>query len=393
MSIISCSATANACLAIALISGTSADGIDTVLVRLTEQERLGVELLAGQTFAYPPDLRQEILALCAGAPRSLAALCSLDDRIAVVFAQSALRLLADTGYRPEQIDFLACHGQTVWHRPPTPQSLGYSWQMGRGAVIREITGITTIANFRRADIECGGQGAPLVPMLDWLLFTSAQEVRVAQNIGGIANLTYLPPQASADQVVGFDNAPGNVLIDLAMQELFQQSFDANGAVARSGKLCPPLVELWLQDRFLQAPPPKSTGREWFSPNYLHQRLREAEQYHLEPNDIVTNLTEFTARAIAQSYQHFLPAMPQTVIISGGGSRNSFLRERLKFWLGDITLVNSDGMGIISDFKEAIAFAVLGYLRLTGRAGNLPQVTGARQAVPLGEIFTRPPKFP
>lgn len=375
------------CLAIALISGTSADGIDTALVRLTEEPRLGVELLAGETFAYSRDLRQEILAVSAGDRRSLEELCCLDDRIAEEFAQCALQLLAKTGYRPDQIAFLASHGQTVWHRPPTPHSLGYSWQMGRGAVIARKTGITTIANFRRADIEQGGQGAPLVPMLDWLLFTDAQAVRVVQNIGGIANLTYLPPQASVDQVLGFDNAPGNVLIDLAMQMLFQRDYDADGQVARAGRICPPLVELWLKDAFVQAPPPKSTGREWFSPAYLRQRLAEAQSYSLEPQDIIANLTEFTARAIAQSYRQFLPAMPCTVIVSGGGSRNSFLLERLKFWLGDTELVTSDRLGIASNFKEAIAFAVLGYLRLQNRPGNLPKVTGAKRAVLLGEIFT------
>jgi anhydro-N-acetylmuramic acid kinase len=375
------------CLAIAIISGTSADGIDTVLVRLTEQERLNVALLAGQTFPYPADLRQEILALCACAPRTLPELCCLDDRIAEVFAQCALQLLAETGYHPDQIAFLASHGQTVWHRPPTTHRLGYSWQMGRGAVIARKTGITTIANFRKADIEQGGQGAPLVPMLDWLLFTDSHEGRVAQNIGGIANLTYLPAQASADQVLGFDNAPGNVLIDLAMQTLFQQNYDAHGQIARSGRICEPLVSQWLGDSFLQAPPPKSTGREWFSPTYLRCRLEEAKAHNLEPQDIIATLTEFTARAIAQSYSQFLPAMPQTVIVSGGGSRNDFLLERLKFWLGQVSLVTSDRMGIPSDFKEAIAFAVLGYLRLHNRPGNLPRVTGARKPVALGEIFT------
>ncbi len=378
---------ANSCLAIALISGTSADGIDTVLVRLTEDQRLGVELLAGQTFAYPRDLRQEILEVCAGTPRSLEELCRLDDRIAEEFAQCALQLLAEAGYRPDQIAFLASHGQTVWHRPPTPHSLGYSWQMGRGAVIARKTGITTIANFRRADIEQGGQGAPLVPMLDWLLFTHDQEVRVAQNIGGIANLTYLPPQATADQVLGFDNAPGNVLLDLAMQLLFQRDYDADGQVARSGRICHPLVALWLKDAFVQAPPPKSTGREWFSPAYLHQRLEEAQSYALKPQDVIASLTEFTARAIAHSYRQFLPSLPHTVIVSGGGSRNGFLLERLQFWLGDTKLVTSEQMGIASDCKEAIAFALLGYLRLHNRPGNLPRVTGASQAVPLGEIFT------
>ncbi len=378
---------ANSCLAIALISGTSADGIDTVLVRLTEGQRLAVKLLAGQTFAYPRDLRQEILEVCAGTPRSLEELCRLDDRIAEEFAQCALQLLAETGYRPDQIAFLASHGQTVWHRPPTAHSLGYSWQMGRGAVIARKTGITTIANFRRADIEQGGQGAPLVPMLDWLLFTHDQEVRVVQNIGGIANLTYLPPQATAAQVLGFDNAPGNVLIDLAMQLLFQRDYDADGQVARSGRICHPLVALWLKDAFVQAPPPKSTGREWFSPTYLRQRLEEAQSYALEPQDLIASLTEFTARAIAHSYHQFLPSLPHTAIVSGGGSRNGFLLERLQFWLGDTKLITSEQMGIASDFKEAIAFALLGYLRLHNRPGNLPQVTGARKAVSLGEIFT------
>jgi anhydro-N-acetylmuramic acid kinase len=375
-------------LVIGLISGTSVDGIDAALVEIGDRQgSLTTKLIAGYTYAYDADLRDEILAVCAGQPRSLQQLCELDDRIAESFAKAAMAIMAKGDHAA---DLIGSHGQTVFHRPPNlaasgKTSLGYSVQFGRGAVIAELTGITTVSDFRVADIEAGGQAAPLVPMADVLLLSHAHKYRVCQNIGGISNLTYLPPQAIAhlDQVFGFDNGVGNVLIDMAAQKLFGVSFDRNGDLARQGVAHLELVQQWLRQDFLIAPPPKSTGRELFSPEYLESRL--AECVGCNNYDILATLTEFTAQAIAQSYRDFLPQFPDEVLISGGGGRNYYLMERLQDLLKPAIVMRTDDLGLDGDFKEAIAFALLAYLRINDRCGNLPNVTGAKRSVLLGKI--------
>jgi anhydro-N-acetylmuramic acid kinase len=381
-------------LVIGLISGTSVDGIDAALVEISDRQgNLSSVLIAGYTYPYDADLRDQILAVCAGQPRSLQQLCELDDRIAENFAKAALAIMAK-GDRVA--DLIGSHGQTLFHRPPNLEesgktALGYSVQFGRGAVIAELTGIKTVSDFRVADIEVGGQAAPLVPMADVLLLSDATKYRVCQNIGGISNLTYLPPKAIAhldqvsEQVFGFDNGVGNVLIDMAAQKLFGVSFDRNGDLARQGVANLELVQQWLRQDFLIAPPPKSTGRELFSPEYLEARLAECNGGN--NHDILATLTEFTAQAIAQSYRDFLPQFPDQVLISGGGGRNLYLMERLQDLLKPAIMMRTDDLGLDSDFKEAIAFALLAYLRINERCGNLPNVTGAKRSVLLGKVHT------
>lgn len=385
----------NSVLAVGLISGTSVDGIDAALVEITEDpeqnERLQTRLIAGHTFAYEPNLRNDILAVCAGEPRSIAQVCALDDKIADAFAGAAIAIIAQNP-QTRQPDFIASHGQTVFHRPPASLSetgkttLGYSVQLGRGAVIAELTGIKAIADFRVADIEMGGHAAPLVPMLDWLLLTHTTQTRACQNIGGISNVCYLPASGKQDLVFGFDNAPGNVLIDMATQRLFHLPFDANGGLARQGNFHLPLIKSWLQQGFFHTPPPKSTGRELFSPEYLDRCLAECQKVNISESDMLATLTEFTARAIALSYREFLPKFPDEVLLCGGGCRNLYLVERLRDLLAPAVVMTTTDAGVDADFKEAIAFAVLGYLKLQNRAGNLPSVTGAKGSVALGKVF-------
>ncbi len=371
-------------LAIGLMSGTSVDGIDAALVEISDRNNhLETNLIAGHTYQYPPDLRAEILAVCAGEARSLQQICELDDRIAESFAQAAIAIIEKCDRKP---DLIGSHGQTVFHRPPVGQQMGYTIQLGRGAVIAQLTGIKTVSDFRVADIEAGGQGAPLVSMLDVLLLCDPTKYRVCQNIGGISNLTYLPPNSIEDQeqVFGFDNGAGNVLMDMATQKLFGESFDLDGAIARQGKPDLDLINKWLEQEFFVTAPPKSTGRELFSPDYLAARLEECQ--NLSDYDILATLTEFTARAIAKSYRDFLPVFPDQVLIGGGGGRNSYLMERLQALLAPAIVKRTDEFGMSGDSKEAIAFAVLGYLRLKERAGNLPSVTGAKRSVLLGKIY-------
>lgn len=387
---------------IGLISGTSVDGIDAALVEISGTEiDLKVQLLAGETYPYPDELRERILAVCGGEGLSMAELAALDDDIAAAFAQASLAI--QNGHKPAQL--IGSHGQTVFHRPPGdwglgnnslhPQSrvnstqLGYSLQLGRGAVITQLTGIPTVSNFRPADIAAGGQGAPLVSKIDACLLGHPQENRCIQNLGGIANVTYLPAQQGnwLAEICGWDTGPANSLLDLAVQYLTQgaKTYDADGNWAASGTPCITLVEQWLAQDYFQMPPPKSTGRELFGSIYLQQCLADAQKMQLEPADLLATLTELTVASIVHSYRSFLPQMPHRVLLCGGGSRNLYLQRRLQLQLPSVPVVTTDEADLNADFKEAIAFAVLAYWRQLGIPGNLTSVTGARRPMLLGEI--------
>ncbi|KAM3115428.1 anhydro-N-acetylmuramic acid kinase [Phormidesmis sp. 146-33] len=373
---------------IGLMSGTSIDGIDAALVEISGQRHdLQIELIAGQTFPYPKDLRHQILNVCSGDSLTIAQLADLDDAIAQQFAQAALSI--QTGH--PTADLIGSHGQTVYHRPPahSQHSLGYSLQLGRGATIAHLAQIPTISNFRAADIAAGGQGAPLVPPVDQALLSHPTYTRCIQNLGGIGNLAYLPKkQEPAGKILGWDTGPGNMLLDLAVHHLSEgnQTFDCHGAWAATGTPDQALVDRWLEQDYFQLPPPKSTGREQFGADYLQACLTDAQAYNLNAANLLATLTDFTAAAIAHSYQTFLPQLPDQVLLCGGGSRNLYLRERIQTRLSNIPVFTTDDFGLSADFKEAIAFAVLAYWRRHKIPGNLPDVTGARLAVPLGEIY-------
>ncbi|MEH2407547.1 anhydro-N-acetylmuramic acid kinase [Nostoc sp.] len=382
---------------IGLISGTSVDGIDAALVEICGTELdLKVELLAGVTYPYPAELRERILAVGAGVAISMAELAEIDDAIAIVFAQAAQNI--QIGHHPATL--IGSHGQTVYHRPPadrgmakktTPDSrLGYSLQLGRGALIAHLTGITTVSNFRVADIAIGGHGAPLVPRVDAYLLSHPQQGRCIQNIGGIGNVAYIPPRHGdwLSKIRAWDTGPGNSLLDLAVEHLSAgaKTYDEDGNWAASGTPCHPLIEQWLNQDYFHLPPPKSTGRELFGVTYLHQCLQDAQAYQLNAADVLATLTELTAASIVHSYRTFLPEMPQRVLLCGGGSRNFYLKQRLQLLLTSIPVWTTDEVGLSADFKEAIAFAVLAYWRHLGIPGNLPTATGAPQEVLLGEIY-------
>ena len=384
---------------IGLISGTSVDGIDAALVNITgRDEDLKVELLAGATYPYAAELRSQILAVCGGAAITVAQLAELDDAIASSFAQAAQNI--QNAHPPAQL--IGSHGQTVYHRPPfmraggdnliqNPKSkIGYSLQLGRGVVIAQLTRIPTVSNFRVADIAVGGEGAPLVSKVDAYLLSHPHESRCVQNIGGIGNLTYLPARNYPnweEKIRGWDTGPGNTLLDLAVQQLTDgaQTYDRNGEWAASGTPCDRLIEQWLSQDFFHLPPPKSTGRELFGWEYLQQCLKDAEEYQLSSADLLATLTELTVASIVHSYRTFLPQMPQKVLLCGGGCRNLYLKQRLQMHL-ELPVLTTDEVGLSADFKEAIAFAILAYWQQQGIPGNLPSVTGARQAVLLGEIY-------
>ncbi|MDX2229072.1 MAG: anhydro-N-acetylmuramic acid kinase [Leptolyngbyaceae cyanobacterium bins.349] len=379
---------------IGLMSGTSVDGIDAALVEISgSTSDLSVQLVNGQTFPYPDALRQEILAVCGGAALSMAECAALDDAIATEFARAAIAI--QQHQPPAQL--IGSHGQTVFHRPRDqaadgqPAQLGYSLQLGRGALIAHLTQLPTISNFRAADIAAGGQGAPMVPKIDAYLLGDLYQSCCVQNLGGIGNVAYLPPRSRdrwEQEVLGWDTGPGNSLIDLAVHHLTYgvKTYDHNGSWAAAGSPHLPLVEQWLQQPFFQQPPPKSTGRELFGEEYLRNCIRDCQAHGVTLSaDILATLTELTAAAIAHSYHAFLPQLPDRVLLCGGGSKNRYLTQRIQHWLPQIPVLTTTDAGVDADFKEAIAFAVLAYWRAHNIPGNLPTVTGAKRAVFLGEI--------
>ena len=372
-------------IVVGLISGTSVDGIDAVLTEITGDDlEIGVKLLAGETYSYPEELRSQILSICGGDRISLEDLAELDDAIARQFAIAAL----DIQQNQPPATLIGSHGQTVFHRPPKDSQIGYTLQLGRGDLIAKITKTRTVSNFRVADIAAGGHGAPLVSRLDLALLSHPKEYRCVQNLGGIGNVTYLPPRLlqRENEVIGWDTGPANVLIDLAVERFTdgRETYDRNGDWAATGTPHHELVERWLQQDFFHLPPPKSTGRELFGKEYLAQCFADAEA-ELSQADWLATLTELTAASVARSYRDFLPYFPTEVLIGGGGSRNAYLKQRLAQHLSPANVLTVDEAGVNSDFKEAIAFALLAYWRIGDRPGNLPQVTGASQALPLGNI--------
>jgi anhydro-N-acetylmuramic acid kinase len=388
---------------IGLISGTSVDGIDAVLTDISGSTfDLSVNVVAAATVPYPDDLRSLILSVCHNEPLSMAEIAALDDAIAHHFAQAAIQV--QTGHAPAQL--IGSHGQTVYHRPPgvahvpNPYTdLGYSWQLGRGDAIAHGAYLTTVSNFRAADIAAGGQGAPLVPPVDACLLSHPKYHRCVQNIGGISNVAYLPPRPIQDtetldtltayyrQVKGWDIGPGNVLLDLAVSHLSngQQTYDCDGQWAATGRVHDVLLGQWLDHDFFKIAPPKSTGRELFGHTYLESCLADAIAHQLAPADLLATLTEVTAVAIARDYAHHLPQLPDQVLLCGGGSRNCYLRQRIQAHLPQCDVLTTEDVGIPSDFKEAIAFAVLAYWRVNDIPGNLPSATGARQPMRLGDL--------
>lgn len=377
---------------IGLMSGTSVDGIDAALVDISGQDLdIQVELIEKATYPYPAALRERILSVCAGEAISMPEFAQLDDAIAIAFAEAAVKVQT-----VHEATLIGSHGQTVFHRPFLNVggcyeiSLGYSLQLGRGALIAAKTGITTVSNFRAADIAAGGQGAPLVPRVDAALLAHPHETRCIQNIGGIGNVTYIPARSGdwLSQIRGWDTGPGNSLLDLAVTQLSDgtKNYDENGKWAASGNICQALVDKWMRHPYFQAPPPKSTGRELFGFDYINQCFHEAKEYQLSPADFLATLTELTATSIVYNYRHFLPQMPQRVLLCGGGSRNLYLKQRLQALLAGTLVTTTDEFGLNADFKEAIAFAVLAYWRLHGSPSNLPCATGAKFKVLLGEVF-------
>lgn len=374
-------------IGVGLMCGTSADSIDAACVRIEgAPPRLSWTLLSFAELPLEDPLRQEIFAAFRPETGTVDRLCQLNFALGEAFARAALRAIDRAGLAPAQVDFIGSHGQTVWHIPPgsgmgAPSTL----QLGNPAVIAERTGITVVSDFRSRDMAAGGQGAPLVPFVDALLLTHPEKSRAVQNIGGIGNVTWLPAGGQGE-AFGFDTGPGNMLLDRAAEVLTQGRLrcDLDGRMALAGRIREPLVEKWLaEEPYFALRPPKSTGRELFGVQRCQQYLAEMAGFSRE--DILATLTAFTVRSIAESYRRDLPALPDQVLLCGGGAKNPAIRRLLQEQLPESTVGLTEDAGLPGGSKEAVAFAVLGYETLCGRPGNLPAATGARRSVVLGSI--------
>jgi anhydro-N-acetylmuramic acid kinase len=365
---------------IGLMSGTSLDGIDAALVDIKAHEStLHLQLLGFITSPLDAELQEFVRAVLPPHDCSTESLCALNFALGEAFAQAAKTVANACGVSMDDVDLIASHGQTVFHQPQPPRS---TLQLGEAAIIAERTGCTVVSNFRPRDIAADGQGAPLVPYFDALLFRHETKHRVLLNIGGMANLTYLAPSG---ELIAFDTGPGNVLINEAVRILTngKKSFDENGTLAAQGTLCTPLLTELSAHPYFSLSPPKSTGREVFNTQMARRCIEKARQHNASDNDIVATLTQLTACSIAQSIHHFLPRCDE-IFVAGGGAHNVFLMEKLQAEC-DLPLRRTDEIGLLADAKEAIAFAVIGYTTLHGWPANEPSATGATHPVVLGNI--------
>ena len=360
------------------MSGTSLDGISAAAVRFTPSGRgLRSDLLAHVSVPYTADQRSRLATALTGA--SPAEYCRVAFDLGEWLAAAAKRAIAESGAARTEVAAIASHGQTVWHEG------GHStWQIGEPAVIAELTGLPVISDFRVRDVAAGGQGAPLVPMADAMLFASDNRWRALQNIGGIGNVTVVPPGGDLSGVRAFDTGPGVVLIDGVVRTLWPElAFDVNGRLASSGAPIDDVVSELLGHPYFAEEPPKSTGRELFTPAYVEDLIAMCRAQGAGDPDIVATAVLLTARSIADSYARFIPEPVDEVLVSGGGAKNPALMGAIAGEIAPRRVVSFDQEYFDGEAKEAVAFALLGYLHLMGSPGNVPSATGARGPRVLG----------
>lgn len=373
-------------LVVGLMSGTSADGVDAALVEVARQGgRLSVRPRAFVCRPYPPELRAEILACCDAATGSVDRVCRLRARLGESLAAGALAVIAAAGVDPAEVDLIASHGQTLYHATQPGEEYPSTLQVGAPAVIAAATGITTIADFRPADVAAGGQGAPLVPFADYLLFADDRISRAIQNVGGIANVTALPAGAGASEIFAFDTGPGNMVVDALARKLLGEPLDRDGRAAARGRVHRALLDELLDDAYFHRPPPKSTGREQYGRSYAARLAERGLALGLGADDLIATATALTVETIADAILHLIAVPVDELILGGGGARNPTLVAWLARALPSVRVLRHEDFGIDSDAKEAIAFALLGHETLFGRPSALPSCTGARYPAVLGSI--------
>jgi len=375
-------------LVLGLMSGTSADGIDVALARLSgAPPRLRAQLLKHTAVRFPAAVRAEILRVAEQRAITAGELSQLNFRLGKIFAEAAKAACKKFRVKISAVGLIGSHGQTTFHQGKAVEFLGAkvasTLQIGEGAVIAAETGVTTVSDFRPADMAMGGQGAPLVPYVDYLLYKDARKGRVALNLGGIAS------GAAVSEVLAFDTGPANMLIDALVAHFTEgrKKFDEGARMALAGTTIPWLLDELMLDGYLRVAPPKSTGREYYGAAYLKKVLALGKRYGARPNDLIRCVTIFTALSVVDALHRFVSPRHKIdeVIVSGGGAKNPLLMEQLRLSLGKVEVIPSSRFGVPEEAKEAFAFAVLGYESFHGRAGNVFSATGARGSAVLGKI--------
>ena len=374
-------------LVVGLMSGTSADGIDAVLTRITGSGlSTKVQQLGFYFLPFEPETRSAILRLCTGESGGTKEVCLLGTHLGKLYARAVRELLNAT--ETEKIDLIGCHGQTVYHIPEETDYLGSTirgtLQIGDPSYLAEEFGCPVVSDFRIRDMAAGGLGAPLVPYTEFLLYRSQTEDVALQNIGGIGNITLLRAGCTLDEVTAFDTGPGNMVMDALVMKLTdgKASYDDGGRLAASGRVIPELLQWMLADPYLDRHPPKTTGREYYGERYVEQLLSFGD-YPLV--DVLTTATAFTAQSISLSLRRFSPVMPGHLVVGGGGSRNPTLLRFLREALPEVTVQTQEDLGLSSDAKEAVAFAILANETLFGICNNAPSATCAKHGVVMGRI--------
>ncbi|MCM3763659.1 anhydro-N-acetylmuramic acid kinase AnmK [Neobacillus niacini] len=377
---------------VGLMSGTSLDGVDAALVSIDKSGLASkVKLVEFISIPFSNELKEEIHQALMIETSNSQQICSLNFRLGEIFAEAVKAVCEKAGFPLEKLDTIGSHGQTIYHQPSNSEKFVPSTlQIGEPAVIAYQTRTTVVSNFRTMDMAAGGQGAPLVPFTEFILYRSEEKSRLLQNIGGIGNVTVIPKQASIDEIAAFDTGPGNMMIDTICQKYFDLPYDRGGEIAKRGHVHRELLDRCMSIPFVLEPPPKSTGRELFGVSFVHQLIQEFPNIPME--DFVATLTMFTAKSIAENYKTFI--FPKTeideVIVGGGGSYNGKLIEMLQAELKDVCPVyTQEDFGYSSEAKEAIAFAILANETINRKPSNVPSATGAERAVILGNITPVP----
>lgn len=382
---------------VGLMSGTSVDGIDAAVVEITglpgEQPR--IRLVGFENTPYSTEVRERIFTLFDPELATVDKIGSMNVLLGELYAKAAGSVIAKAGLAPKDIAVIGSHGQTIYHAPELQQiedyHVHYTVQIGEGAVISARTGIPCVSDFRVADLAVGGQGAPLVPFTEYLLYREDKRTILLQNIGGIGNITVIPAGCTADQVFAFDTGPGNMLIDGVVERLTSGALmmDLGGEMAQRGQINSDLLHQLQQESYYTLPLPKSTGRERFGSSYVDKLLSYQEKYHLSSDDLIATITQLTAWSIGEAYRRFIRREhpSDVMLVGGGGSYNPVLMRLLQheMKLMGVQVLTQEDVGLNSDAKEAIAFALLADYTLAKLPNNLPNVTGAKREVIMGKI--------
>jgi anhydro-N-acetylmuramic acid kinase len=381
---------------IGLMSGTSCDGVDACLVKITGNGlSTKVDIIGFETYPYKSEIRDLIFEASCKETGAVDKICQLNFVLGKLFADAVRQIAVKLSVPLSSIDIVGSHGQTIYHissmKEKNDKAVRSTLQIGEPSVIAQEMGVTTVADFRARDIAAGGEGAPLVSYADFVLFGRDGIGRAIQNIGGISNVTFLPADGNINEIIAFDNGPGNMIIDRFAEIITdgRLKYDKNGELASKGKLNQDLLERLCAHPYLSKPPPKSTGREDFGIQFSDDLHKELRQDNIDDYDAVATITAFTAKSISDSYKKFILPYYEIdeVILSGGGVRNPVLFQFLEDYIEDIKKISKvDDFGIPSDAKEAVAFAILANETVSGNPGNVPSATGAKESVVLGKII-------